>query len=548
MMKTKQFSDLSRQEQEWLDAYLDGELGRDDFEAMQNRMVESADFRSVVRRYLSVGYSLEILQGESPAGAVPVEKAATRFPSLIPLALAASVAFFFGVIVMSWKQDDAPGSVGKDEPKKVVTPSAEGFAVVSNLFGVEWAENSPIRVEGDTLGSEVIRLASGTAEIKFFSGANMTVEGPAEILLKSAWEAECRDGLVRMQVPPAARGFKLHAPSTEIIDLGTEFGLSVRGGKGQIEVFDGEISIRHQDEQEQLLQKGESFLLPDGGSSVAIQKGAVAYPDASKFKEMAEVKRRNSREAWQDRRAELTRDERLLAYYSFENADSGNLVPNLAHPRNPDSDGAIILAEPVTGRWPGVQSALEFRRPGSRVRVNLPGEFPAFTFMSWVRIDSLDRQYNALFLGDGYENGEPHWQIREDGKLMLSVMVDDKRTLPNYPESRFHRVYFSPPIWDLSMSGQWLHIASVYDPGQRVVSHFVNGERVSSQEITEEFLVNTLRIGNGEIGNWGEPFKEDPSWAIRNLNGRMDEIAIYQSALSDDEIAKTFEESRSGRR
>jgi hypothetical protein len=88
----------------------------------------------------------------------------------------------------------------------------------------------------------------------------------------------------------------------------------------------------------------------------------------------------------------------------------------------------------------------------------------------------------------------------------------------------------------------------VYDPDQRLVSHFVDGEMVSREEIPDEYLVKTLRIGNGEIGNWGEPFREDPSWAIRNLNGRMDEIAIYKDALSKGEIAEIFARSRSGRR
>ena len=62
-MKTNQFSQLAPQEQEWLDAYLEGEMSREDFEAMQDRMVESAEFRKVMRRYLSVDHSLEVLQG-----------------------------------------------------------------------------------------------------------------------------------------------------------------------------------------------------------------------------------------------------------------------------------------------------------------------------------------------------------------------------------------------------------------------------------------------------------------------------------------------------
>ena len=547
-MKQDQFSQLSPEEQEWLDSYLDGELSPEDFEAMQDKVVESAEYRKIMRRYLSVDHSLELLEGESLLEVVPEEKVVTKFPSPVRLAVAAAVAFFFGVLVMSWRDDDQPEGVAEVESQGTVSPSAEGFAVVSGLFGAKWNEDFSGYMEGDTLGPGDFCLASGTAEIKFFSGANMTVEGPAEILLKSAWEAECRDGLVRMQVPPAARGFKLQAPSTEIIDLGTEFGLSVRDGEGQVEVFDGEISIRHQDEEKQLLEKGEAFILPREGLTIATEKGGVSYPDATKFKKIAEEERRNSREAWQAERAELAKDDRLLAYYCFENADGLSLVPNLAVPRNPETDGAIILAEPVSGRWSGVQSALEFRRPGSRVRVNIPGEFEAFTFMSWVRIDSLDRQYNALFLGDGYENGEPHWQIREDGKLMLSVMVDEDRPHPVSKDRRFHRLYYSPPIWDLSMSGRWLHLTSVYDTNQRLVSHFVDGEMVSREEIPDEYLVKTLRIGNGEIGNWGEPFREDPSWAIRNLNGRMDEIAIYKDALSKNEIAEIFARSRSGRR
>ena len=36
------------------------------------------------------------------------------------------------------------------------------------------------------------------------------------------------------------------------------------------------------------------------------------------------------------------------------------------------------------------------------------------------------------------------------------------------------------------MSGQWIHLASVYDPGGRKVSHYVDGEKVSSEEITDD--------------------------------------------------------------
>lgn len=550
------FSDLKTEEQNWLDTYLDGTISPDDFEALQNRMAESPELRAVMRRYLSVDSSLASecgvngneadawLDQENPPSARASESRnkILIFPRFVPVAAAAALAFFLGLGIMHWRNGTDPDAINGEA-------SAQGFAVVGKLFDPTWESADSRKREGDLLGSEVFQLASGTAEIQFFSGAVMTIEGPAEISLKSAWEASCREGAVRMKVPPAARGFKLHAPSSEIIDLGTEFGLQVRDGVGHVEVFDGEIAVRHNQEEEQLMKKGASFSLDPDGPAIATNSGELSFPDVRNFGTRALDEVRSDFDRWKSHRDSLAQDGRLIAYYTFDRDQSEGLIPNLTMPRNPEFDGAVILAEPVDGRWPGMKSALEFRRPGSRVRVNIPGEYSAFTFSSWVRIDSLDRVYNALFMGDGYETGEPHWQIREDGALMLSVMVDDSKPNPGAPhDAGLHRVYYSPPVWEMAMAGQWLHLASVFDPGARAVSHYVNGKQVSTQKITDKFLVEKLRIGNAEIGNWGLPFREDPWFAIRHLNGRMDEFAIFREALSEDEIASLYEQSRAGRR
>jgi hypothetical protein len=558
-----EFDRLSREEQDWLDEYLDGTISSEDFERLQERLLESAELRFVMRRYLSLDNTLQNEGGEagfdsegatSPwlsAGGAPreVEPEAgkmIRFPGIVPLAAAAAVAFLLGSALMHWRTPERGAGLLRVETDE---PSAQGFAVIERLFDATWREGGSAHEEGGMLGREVFQLASGMAEIQFFSGATMIVEGPAEISLKSAWEASCLEGAVRIKVPPAARGFKLQAPSTEIIDLGTEFGLVVKGGEGHVEVIDGEIAVRHRDEREKLLGKDDALVLKSGAGASKIESGQIAFPDLTSYGARSERKNRSDFQRWTSHRDSLASDDRLIAYYTFDEDESTPLVPNLSVPRNPELDGAMILAEPVAGRWPGLKSALEFRRPGARVRVNIPGEFPAFTFMAWVRIDSLDRWYSALFMGDGYETGEPHWQIRDDGKMMLSVMVDDSRPNPyRANDAGFHRVYFSPPMWDLSMSGEWIHLASVFDPGNQTVSHYVNGSRISEQEIEDDYLIERLRIGNAEIGNWGQPFREDPTFAIRNLNGRMDEMAIFKAALTKDEVARFYEASRADRR
>lgn len=566
-MKTPPFAHLPPEDRDRIEAYLDGTIAPEDFEKLQARMRENAEVRAVMRRCLALDDTLRakaeasveaasatgaetpwlLAETQHEATSAPAEKV-IRFPNVVPLALAASLVLFIGIGALIWnsrRMHSTDAAVARAEASQ---PVATGFAVIGRLFDARWPDAAIKRREGDMLGTEVFRLASGTAEIQFFSGAAMTVEGPAEISVKSAWEAVCLDGAVRVHVPPAARGFKLHAPSTEIVDLGTEFGLSVRGGKAQVEVFEGEIALHPKGEKKMVLQKGGALDLATNRAPTPATAGTVPFPSAVQFGARAVQELESDFARWKTHRDALAQDPRLLLYYTFDRENGASLIPDLTTPRNHERDGAIVLAEPVDGRWPGLKSALEFRRPGARVRTSIPGEFPAFTFACWARIDSLDRWYNALFMADGYENGEPHWQIRNDGRMMLSVMVDDARSLPGHPESRFHHVYYSPPMWSPAMSGQWLHLASVFDPETRQVSHYVNGRRISREPIAPEFFVDKLRIGNGEVGNWGQPFREDPTFAIRNLNGRMDELAIFKSALGDEEIAKLFEESRAQRR
>lgn len=559
MKKNPRFQDLSRQERDWIDSYLDGTIEPEAFEALQIRMVESAELRAVFRRYLSLDSSLRAASDASALVDIAAWKEADRqttapasgkvvaFPGVAWLAAAAAIVFFLGLGMMYFSGDR--GEFSRREVAGNLEPVANGFAVVSQLFDAEWSRGSPPRRSGEMLGAETFGLASGTAEIQFFSGATMTVEGPAEITLKSAWEASCREGSIRMQVPPAARGFKLTAPETEIIDLGTEFGFSVRDGEGTVEVIDGEIALKHAGEEEKIVTKGTALALPGSSAAEPIEPGETAFPDVSRFSSQAADEVEQDFATWMSHRNSLAADDRLIAYYTFDREQKGALVPNFVLPRKPDLDGAVILAEPVAGRWPGLKEALEFRRPGARVRVNIPGQFSAFTFAAWVRIDSLDRRYNALFMGDGYETGEPHWQIRDDGMMMLSVMVDDSRPNPGSPEDAgFHRVYFSPPMWDISMSGEWLFLVSVFDPENREVAHYVDGKKISTQEIEDRFFIERLRIGNAEIGNWGLPFREDPWFAIRNLNGRMDEIVVFDAALGEEEISTLHERSRAGMR
>jgi hypothetical protein len=398
---------------------------------------------------------------------------------------------------------------------------------------------------GDNLGAGRFVLPDGSAQLHFFCGARMTIEGPAELEIQSAWKASCSSGSLFIEVPPAARGFVVTTPGSEIVDLGTAFGLQVQDGNTKVEVLDGEIEVHHGSETKRVLTAGEARFLPKAQASEELAPSQLSVPDLSKLTGQHDAGRKASFGGWLTNSKKLATDDRLIAYYNFQ-ALKGDLLPNLAHDSDTEKHAAVILADPVAGRWPGMKQALEFRRPGSRARVKLSGEFSAFTFAAWVRIDSLDRWYNALFMSDAYETGEPHWQIEDTGKLMLSVMVDD--SAPNKSSKRGkgkHKIYYSPEIWNQSMSGRWIHLASVFDPANRVVCHYVDGKQVSKENISPDMVIDTLRIGNAEIGNWGDPFRRnEPHFAIRNLNGRIDELVLLNAALTADDVRDLYEQSK----
>jgi hypothetical protein len=176
------------------------------------------------------------------------------------------------------------------------------------------------------------------------------------------------------------------------------------------------------------------------------------------------------------------------------------------------------------GRWREKQ-ALEFQSVNDRVLLAVPGEFDALTLSAWVCVKGLDREFNSLFMSDGFDPGTIHWLIHNDGVLGLTVFG------PGYGK---FQILATPPVLPLDTFGMWQHLAVVIDGKARRVVHFVNGLPVSSHTLN---LGPPFRLGSAELGNWNARGGPNPAPSlIHNLSRSLDEFELFGRALSDAEI------------
>ncbi|WP_397385411.1 LamG-like jellyroll fold domain-containing protein [Prosthecobacter sp.] len=412
--------------------------------------------------------------------------------------------------------------------------TSNGVATLSQTMDAKFT--NALR-SGDTLKPGTIRLTQGLAQIEFFSGATALIEGSAEIEILSAWEARCLSGRVRVHVPPAAKGFLMHAPGMKLEDLGTEFALNVKDSTSAVHVFEGEVIAHTNAQTAASLKQGMSLsstksniTTPQDFLSISELHGLVKQRDTQRFAD------------WQQWSLTACQDPRLIAYYTFKHLEDDRwdrLVKNVTEPRHPQRAGGAVGAAWTQGRWPE-KTALEFKRPGDRVRLNLDGTYQAITLACWVKVDSVDKKYNSLLLTDGYDNGEPHWQIYEDGSLMFSVMYRPADAAKN---AKYNQMYFSKPVFTADSLGRWHHLAVTYDNTSGTVIQYFDGQPVGHEISPLHQPGRAIVFGPCEIGNWGLP-TQGHQFPIRNLNGAIDEFAIFSTALNAAEIRNLYDHGK----
>lgn len=185
-------------------------------------------------------------RGHSDAGApAPATAGRRAVGKYLPL-LGGLVAVAAGVWGIYLTPLSAPSETPTAATDTLQRPSDALLArVVSESSGSDWyTESWSHQDQWSVHRGDTLHLNAGSLRLLFDHGTSVTLQAPAVLEVKDAMLARIHRGAIRVEVAKGAEGFSIDTPIARVVDLGTEFGVSVddRGGTDVV-VFKGAVDV-----------------------------------------------------------------------------------------------------------------------------------------------------------------------------------------------------------------------------------------------------------------------------------------------------------------
>ena len=173
-------------------------------------------------------------------------------------------------------QDTTEQGNTQDRPHRdLLEPVLTEFATLTDAEDAIWSQATEV---GDRLGKDELQLLSGRAELTLDDGAVVNLNAPASFHLVSPAEVNLAEGNLSAVVPQHAIGFRVITPTSNIVDLGTEFDVDVEdSGATDVFVRRGEVAVTANDDAG---QPEEMRLVADGLNQATVFERVVDRPES----------------------------------------------------------------------------------------------------------------------------------------------------------------------------------------------------------------------------------------------------------------------------
>jgi hypothetical protein len=115
-------------------------------------------------------------------------------------------------------------------------------ATLTFAEGCEWESDGAAPRVGSRLTPGEAGLRRGLAQVRFDSGADLLIEGPARFRVNGPGSATVFDGKIVFRADETAAPFDLRTPTASLVDFGTEYAVAIGpDGAEEVHVFEGEV-------------------------------------------------------------------------------------------------------------------------------------------------------------------------------------------------------------------------------------------------------------------------------------------------------------------
>jgi hypothetical protein len=425
-----------------------------------------------------------------------------------PLAMAAALVLAGVALWSQW------GTPSKMKPGETVASLTRSVAASLELFGA----SSDFR-NGSAVRTGSYQLDEGLVQITFESGVEVVIEAPASFEIHGPEFMILNEGRLAANVPPEGVGFTVETPDAEVVDYGTDFAIEVVSERSsEVHVFKGEVEVRPK-------QKDTSI---DPVRLVTNQATRINHSTFIPLSISVDDQRfLRSLDEPDPTYSESIRELLPLAYYRMAVIDDGHTLKDTA--KGHENTASVVKGgrrhQPFAPGRIGSSLRLDGPRRGGYAQISSSLELPTteFTIMAWIRTKTLPRK--AVLVSDMNLSGDETFRfglVGDHGHLGL--------TLAN--GKRFLQIVDSSPL----PLEDWTHVAVVktseglrlYRNGVLVASEPLNGFQAQPH--------NPFSIG-------GIPKKSDGKKRHQRSgfwHGRIDELAFFGSALTDEQIENLF--------
>ncbi len=475
----------------------------------------------------------------------------------------------------------------------LVEQAPEPVAFVSRADSVTWSHPAPATPGLRLDAGAPLDLDSGRLRIDFFDGTAVTIVAPSTFALEDGSGIGLKAGQLIVHAAESSSGFAVRTPEASFVDIGTKFAVNARVGEAtQLLVMEGEVISTLFSEDgaplDELSATSGQFLsldrvggivrseldpalfaemlspaplplrIPKEYVAAVLADAPLGYwrfegtrdglaPDTTGNGRDVTILGNAHLEGTPDNQAMVfdPEDEMrgLLVATPFEAFKTGHAysLELWMNPQNDDLGGLSTLIEvdaesidEVRKRPPSYRvMAIEcmsgdpnhwFRAPPAsigffhRIRTQ-PKERPDFD--KWKKRNGDD--------GRKFHNPDQHRKHRNDGVHDKKDWKKHWRGKGGWDGKRDHesRVYsmrrYTP--------GTWHHVVAVREPSRVLL--YLDGKLEAETEATSDDNLADLRLVIGRYSLAGGKFG-------RAFTGRIDEVALYDRALTAEEIASHF--------